>query len=76
MAPRRACHGNPRHIHRAAHVLVFNSSGQLLLQKRSQAKDIKPGKWDTSELKGHRMIIWKLLTIQFTLMMSAFRHRS
>ncbi len=34
--------------HRAVHVLVFNSRGELFLQKRSQAKDTFPGAWDSS----------------------------
>ncbi len=51
-APRRECHGNPALVHRAAHVLVFNRAGQLLLQKRSPDKDIQPDKWDTS-VGGH-----------------------
>ena len=51
-APRSACHGNPALIHRVAHVLVFNSRGELLLQKRSRSKDIQPGRWDTS-VGGH-----------------------
>ena len=51
-APRSACHGNPGLIHRVAHVLVFNSAGQLLLQKRSRSKDVQPGRWDTS-VGGH-----------------------
>jgi len=51
-APRRECHGNPMLVHRAAHVLVFNRAGELLLQKRSPHKDIQPGKWDTS-VGGH-----------------------
>jgi isopentenyl-diphosphate delta-isomerase type 1 len=51
-ALRSECHGNPGLIHRAAHILVFNSTGQLLLQKRSMNKDIQPGKWDTS-VGGH-----------------------
>lgn len=34
--------------HRAVHILVFNSSGQLLLQKRSQKKDLNKGLWDSS----------------------------
>src|SRR5438046_2178358 len=34
--------------HRAVHVLVFNSRGQLFLQKRSQTKDTFPGAWDSS----------------------------
>jgi isopentenyl-diphosphate delta-isomerase type 1 len=51
-ALRSECHGNPKLIHRAAHVLVLNSHGHLLLQKRSMNKDIQPGKWDTS-VGGH-----------------------
>lgn len=49
---RSNCHGNPKLIHRAVHVLVFNSEGSLYLQKRSENKDIQPGKWDTS-VGGH-----------------------
>jgi len=51
-APRSVCHGNPTMIHRAVHVLVFNSSGGLLLQKRALDKDVQPGKWDSS-VGGH-----------------------
>jgi len=51
-ALRSACHGDPALIHRAVHVLVFNSSGALLLQKRAPGKYIQPGKWDTS-VGGH-----------------------
>jgi isopentenyl-diphosphate delta-isomerase type 1 len=51
-APRAECHGNPALIHRVAHVLVFNSRHELLLQKRSMRKDIQPGRWDTS-VGGH-----------------------
>lgn len=51
-APRNVCHGNPALVHRAAHVLVFNPSGELLLQLRSMDKDIQPGRWDTS-VGGH-----------------------
>lgn len=38
--------------HRAVHVLVFNSRGDLFLQKRSMAKDCFPGAWDSSA-SGH-----------------------
>jgi isopentenyldiphosphate isomerase len=38
--------------HRATHVLVFNSRGQVFLQKRSMAKDRQPGLWDSSA-SGH-----------------------
>jgi len=39
-------------MHRAAHVLVFNASGQVFLQKRSMSKDRQPGLWDSS-CSGH-----------------------
>jgi len=35
-------------MHRAVHILVFNSEGELFLQKRSMTKDENPGQWDTS----------------------------
>lgn len=35
-------------MHRAVHILVFNSAGQLFIQKRSMSKDENPGQWDTS----------------------------
>src|SRR2546422_10810839 len=38
--------------HRAVHVLVFNSRGQVFLQKRSLTKDRQPGQWDSSA-SGH-----------------------
>jgi len=38
--------------HRAAHVLVFNSRGEVFLQKRSMKKDRQPGVWDSSA-SGH-----------------------
>ena len=34
--------------HRAVHILVFNDSGELFLQKRSMKKDLNKGLWDTS----------------------------
>lgn len=53
LATRRECHGNPALLHRTAHVVVINCAGdRLLLQKRSAAKDIQPGKWDTA-VGGH-----------------------
>ena len=51
-ATRSEVHGNPALIHRVAHVLVFNSEGELFLQKRGLSKDVQPGKWDTS-VGGH-----------------------
>jgi len=49
---RHEVHGNPNLIHRVVHVLIFNSQNELYLQKRSAAKDMHPGKWDTS-VGGH-----------------------
>ena len=34
--------------HRAVHVLIFNSQGEVFLQKRSASKDKFPGRWDSS----------------------------
>jgi len=39
-------------LHRAVHVLVFNSRGEIFLQKRSMKKDRQPGVWDSSA-SGH-----------------------
>ncbi len=50
--PRSEVHGNPSLMHKVVHVLVFNSTGELLLQKRSMDKSVAPGKWDTS-VGGH-----------------------
>jgi isopentenyl-diphosphate delta-isomerase type 1 len=38
--------------HRAVHVLVFNTAGQIFLQQRSASKDCHPGVWDSSA-SGH-----------------------
>ncbi len=50
--PRSVVHGNPSLMHKVVHVLVFDKNGNLLLQKRSEKKDVAPGKWDTS-VGGH-----------------------
>jgi len=39
-------------LHRAVHIFVFNSAGELLLQKRSAGKDEYPLCW-TSSASGH-----------------------
>jgi isopentenyldiphosphate isomerase len=49
---RSEIHGNPSLLHKVVHILVFNDSDELLLQKRSMSKDVAPGKWDTS-VGGH-----------------------
>lgn len=38
--------------HRAAHVLVVNSHGEVFVQRRSRLKECAPGLWDTS-VAGH-----------------------
>jgi isopentenyldiphosphate isomerase len=38
--------------HRAVHILVFDDSGRVFLQKRSLLKDLSPGLWDSS-CSGH-----------------------
>ncbi|MEM7564203.1 MAG: NUDIX domain-containing protein [Pseudomonadota bacterium] len=35
-------------MHRAIHILLFNSKGEVFLQKRSMSKDENPGLWDSS----------------------------
>ncbi|MFW5835783.1 MAG: NUDIX hydrolase, partial [bacterium] len=51
-ARRDEVHGNPSLIHRVAHVLVFNETGRLYLQRRAADKDVQPNRWDTS-VGGH-----------------------
>jgi len=50
-APRNEVHRRGL-MHRATHVLVFNSRGEIFLQKRSLRKDRQPGLWDSSA-SGH-----------------------
>ena len=35
-------------MHRSVHVFLFNSAGELFLQKRAQTKDEFPGYYDSS----------------------------
>lgn len=52
-ATRGECHdGKKKHLHPVVHLHVFNSKGELYLQKRPAWKDIQPGKWDTA-VGGH-----------------------
>lgn len=46
-APRSEVHATGAR-HRAVHIFVFNSNGEILLQLRSASKDKHPGTWDTS----------------------------
>lgn len=53
IAPRHVCHdGKSFLLHPVVHLHVFNSNGEIYLQKRSSSKDVQPGKWDTS-VGGH-----------------------
>lgn len=45
---RSEAHGGSKVLHPVVHLHVFNSKGELYLQKRPQWKDIQPGKWDTA----------------------------
>lgn len=47
-ATRGECHDGSKKLHPVIHLHVFNSKGELYLQKRPEWKDIQPGKWDTS----------------------------
>ncbi|MFL6590854.1 MAG: 16S rRNA (adenine(1518)-N(6)/adenine(1519)-N(6))-dimethyltransferase RsmA [Chthoniobacterales bacterium] len=47
IAPRGEVHGNNL-WHRAVHLFIFNSQGELFLQKRSGWKDRHPLAWDSS----------------------------
>lgn len=44
---RRAIH-EQRLVHRSVHVLVFDTRGQLLVQRRHRDKQTYPSHWDTS----------------------------
>jgi isopentenyldiphosphate isomerase/intracellular septation protein A len=50
-APRSICHSDKSYLHPVVHLHVFNSKGDLFLQKRPMNK-IQPGKWDTA-VGGH-----------------------
>ena len=51
-ATRKECHSGSFLLHPVVHLHVFNSQGELYLQKRAENKDVQPGKWDTS-VGGH-----------------------
>ncbi len=45
---RKHAHDGSKILHPVVHLHVFNSRGELYLQKRPQWKDIQPGRWDTA----------------------------
>ena len=51
-ATRGECHSGSKLLHPVVHLHVFNSHGDVYLQKRPEWKDIQPGKWDTA-VGGH-----------------------
>ena len=51
-ATRKECHSGSFLLHPVVHLHIFNSKGELYLQKRADNKDVQPGKWDTS-VGGH-----------------------
>lgn len=51
-ATRKECHSPAKPLHPVVHLHVFNSKGEIYLQKRPMWKDIQPGRWDTA-VGGH-----------------------
>lgn len=51
-ATRGECHNGNKPLHPVIHLQVFNSQGEIYLQKRPVWKEIQPGKWDTA-VGGH-----------------------
>lgn len=49
---RAEAHSGSKRLHPVVHLHVFNSKGELYLQKRPAWKDIQPDKWDTA-VGGH-----------------------
>ena len=45
---RGEAHSGSRILHPVVHLHLFNSKGELYLQRRPLWKDIQPGKWDTA----------------------------
>ena len=45
---RKEAHSGTRILHPVVHLHLFNSKGELYLQRRPLWKDIQPGKWDTA----------------------------
>jgi len=51
-ATRGEFHSGSKLLHPVVHLHVFNSKGDIYLQRRPDWKDIQPGKWDTA-VGGH-----------------------
>lgn len=51
-ASRSFCHSGSHILHPVVHLQIINRYGQIFLQKRSETKDLLPGRWDTA-VGGH-----------------------
>ncbi len=51
-ATRGECHSGTMLLHPVVHLHLFNSRGELYLQRRPAWKDIQPNRWDTA-VGGH-----------------------
>ncbi|MFI3327763.1 MAG: NUDIX domain-containing protein [Rikenellaceae bacterium] len=51
-ATRAKCHGGSMLLHPVVHLQLYNSKGEIYLQRRPAWKDIQPGMWDTA-VGGH-----------------------
>ncbi len=51
-ATRGECHSGSMILHPVVHLHLFNSQGELYLQRRPAWKDIQPNRWDTA-VGGH-----------------------
>ncbi|MFI3318888.1 MAG: NUDIX domain-containing protein [Rikenellaceae bacterium] len=51
-ATRGECHGGSMLLHPVVHLQLFNSRGEIYLQRRPAWKDIQPNRWDTA-VGGH-----------------------
>ncbi|MCX7955228.1 MAG: NUDIX domain-containing protein [Bacteroidales bacterium] len=47
-----SCNNEEKLLHPVVHLHVINKKGEILLQKRSNRKNVEPGKWDTA-VGGH-----------------------
>ncbi|MDE6450053.1 MAG: NUDIX domain-containing protein, partial [Muribaculaceae bacterium] len=51
-ATRRECHCGSMLLHPVVHMHIIDHEGNIFLQRRSDNKDIQPGRWDTA-VGGH-----------------------
>ncbi len=51
-ATRGECHSGSMLLHPVVHLQLFNSKGEIYLQRRPEWKDIQPGRYDTA-VGGH-----------------------